>query len=670
MRKIIEEIVSALKCNGEMTATELAALVRRHNQNIQDSKNHHAKKRLLPYYLRVKRQDEELWSSWKIDADCEHALVKLLQMKPRRTASGVATITVITKPWICSSNCIYCPNDIRMPKSYLSDEPACQRAERNFFDPYLQASMRLAALNDMGHNTSKIELIVLGGTWNDYPEEYQLWYMSELFRALNNPATKEEIDNRRGLYENAGISSQEEDLEQRAQEIQDRINSGSATYNQAFAKYYKDDAGWNKVSEFMQGSWENLESLHTQNENANHRVVGLVIETRPDLINDETGRTMRRLGCTKVQLGIQSLNPEVLKANQRRIDIAAIEKAFRVLRLHGFKIHIHFMVNLLGSSPEMDKLDYLKLVTDDKFLPDEVKLYPCSLINGTPLMDSFACGDWKPYSEDELVDVLVCDTLATPAYTRISRMIRDISSGDIVAGNKKTNLRQMVEGKIELINAEGGAQVENSVVEVSIEAGVAVAGVEGVACGSGASGGVATSTTSKASATSTSSTSLEKITPNSLKSAKVREIRYREINTNGVDPSQFRLDKIHYNTSCTREIFMQWVDNNDRIAGFLRLSLPFEEKGAMIREVHIYGQAALIVNAKVNHLNTGSLATSRGKNQAQHMGLGSHLVTSACNIAQEAGFDQISVISAIGTREYYRKLGFHDAGLYQVRELR
>lgn len=628
MRKIIEEIVSALKCNGEMTATELAALVRRHNQNIQDSKNHHAKKRLLPYYLRVKRQDEELWSSWKIDEDCEHALVKLLQMKPRRTASGVATITVITKPWICSSNCIYCPNDIRMPKSYLSDEPACQRAERNFFDPYLQASMRLAALNDMGHNTSKIELIVLGGTWNDYPEEYQLWYMSELFRALNNPATKEEIDNRRGLYENAGISSQEEDLEQRAQEIQDRINSGSATYNQAFAKYYKDDAGWNKVSEFMQGSWENLESLHTQNENANHRVVGLVIETRPDLINDETGRTMRRLGCTKVQLGIQSLNPEVLKANQRRIDIAAIEKAFRVLRLHGFKIHIHFMVNLLGSSPEMDKLDYLKLVTDDKFLPDEVKLYPCSLINGTPLMDSFACGDWKPYSEDELVDVLVCDTLATPAYTRISRMIRDISSGDIVAGNKKTNLRQMVEGKIELINAEGGAQVEDCVVEASA-----------------------------------------KNTPTSIRPAKVREIRYREINTNDVDLSQVRLDKIHYDTACTREVFMQWVDNNDRIAGFLRLSLPFEGKSAMIREVHIYGQAALIASAEVSGSSIENPESHKRKNQAQHLGLGSNLVANACTIAQEAGFESIRVISAIGTREYYRNLGFRDAGLYQMREL-
>ena len=112
--------------------------------------------------------------------------MQLLQIKPRRTSSGVATITVITKPWGCSSNCIYCPNDIRMPKSYLSNEPACQRAERNFFDPYLQVTARLHALREMGHTTDKVELIVLGGTWTDYPEDYQYWYMTQLFRALNN----------------------------------------------------------------------------------------------------------------------------------------------------------------------------------------------------------------------------------------------------------------------------------------------------------------------------------------------------------------------------------------------------------------------------------------------------------------------------------------------------
>ena len=100
----------------------------------------------------------------------------------------MATIAVITKPWPCASDCLYCPNDLRMPKSYVADEPACQRAERNWFDPYLQVASRLRALNEMGHVTDKVELIILGGTWNDYPAGYRRWFACELFRALNEAA--------------------------------------------------------------------------------------------------------------------------------------------------------------------------------------------------------------------------------------------------------------------------------------------------------------------------------------------------------------------------------------------------------------------------------------------------------------------------------------------------
>ena len=121
-------------------------------------------------------------------SELERRLLQVLRMKPRRTASGVATITVITKPWPCSGDCLFCPNDLRMPKSYLHAEPACARAEQNCFDPYLQVSARLTALSQMGHATDKIELIVLGGTWSDYPQGYQTWFMSELFRALNDDA--------------------------------------------------------------------------------------------------------------------------------------------------------------------------------------------------------------------------------------------------------------------------------------------------------------------------------------------------------------------------------------------------------------------------------------------------------------------------------------------------
>ena len=142
----------------------LAALLHKHNQGLKNNAQHHSKKRLLPFYLKTKDTDPKRWATWNIDADLEKRLLRMLQMKPRRTASGVATITVISKPWKCASNCLYCPNDVRMPKSYMTSEPACQRAERNFFDPYLQVTSRLRALSHMGHPADKIELIVLGGT--------------------------------------------------------------------------------------------------------------------------------------------------------------------------------------------------------------------------------------------------------------------------------------------------------------------------------------------------------------------------------------------------------------------------------------------------------------------------------------------------------------------------
>jgi elongator complex protein 3 len=346
-------------------------------------------------------------------------------------------------------------------------------------------------------------------------------------------------------------------------------------------------------------TWDEVEAWHHANETSRRRVVGLVIETRPDLVTPDSARTMRRLGCTKVQMGIQSLDDAVLAANERLVSRQRIAQAFAVLRAFGFKVHVHFMVNLLGSTPEADKADYLQLVTNPHFCPDEVKLYPCVLVESSRLMRAYGQRLWRPYEEDELVDVLVCDTLATPAYTRISRMIRDISACDIVAGNKKTNLRQMVEAKLEDRTSE------------------------------------------------------------------VREIRMREVATADVALSDLHLDCVCYETANTEERFLQWVTDEGKIAGFCRLSLPSAQTPpseqptpphtAMIREVHVYGRVA-------------GLGTS-AQGGAQHAGLGKALVEEACTLAAQAGYERVAVISAVGTRAYYRSLDFADTGLYQTRPL-
>ena len=337
-------------------------------------------------------------------------------------------------------------------------------------------------------------------------------------------------------------------------------------------------------------------------------MVGLVVETRPDAITPAALMLIRRLGCTKVQMGIQTLDQEILDLNERGISIERMGRAFELLRIFGFKIHAHAMANLLGSTPERDKADYDRLVRSAPFQPDEIKLYPCALIDGSRLTERYELGLWRPYTEGELLDVLASDVAVTPPFCRISRMIRDFSSHDIVAGNKKPNLRQLVERSLRDMGSSDGVQ----------------------------------------------------------------EIRFREIGTNDIDLGDLVLDVVGYETSNTHERFLQWILPDNRIAGFLRLSLPSaayvqrlaDEAGseglpvrageAMIREVHVYGIATQL----------GEDGTS-----AQHLGLGRRLIERACDIAREAGYESINVISAVGTRTYYRRLGFKDHGLYQQRKL-
>lgn len=612
MDDIILNILSELRAGRAVDDRRLLKLIHAQAKLDGSDKRAYAKRRLLPHYQSVKRDDPRRWASWGIDGALEEKLLNVLRMKPRRSASGVATITVITKPWPCGSDCLYCPNDIRMPKSYLHGEPACERAEQNWFDPYLQVSARLTALTQMGHSTDKIELIVLGGTWSDYPEAYQTWFISELFRALSDGAVLGEdpvrdvpgtVAERRAFYADAGFPQDGAGFEAFTAAAQRTIDAGAAGYNAAFHRLYGGSDAWMRAAAMQQGSFAELERLHKANEAALHRVVGLVIETRPDAITPATLTTIRRLGCTKVQMGIQTLDQDVLDANDRSITLDRIQAAFELLRVFGFKIHAHAMANLYTATPERDKRDYRTLVRAPAFQPDEIKLYPCALIEGARLCEKYRDGSWRPYTEDELLDVLADDIIATPPFCRISRMIRDFSSNDILVGNKKPNLRQLVERRLQ-------------------EAG------EG---------------------------------------AEVQEIRFREVGTRSFDASSLSLDIVSYATTNTRERFLQWITPDNRIAGFLRLSLPdlryvdalsselpVREGEAMIREVHVYG-----------------IATQLGEDgvSAQHIGLGRRLVERACEIAREEGYTKVNVISAVGTREYYRGLGFHDNGLYQQRGL-
>jgi len=357
----------------------------------------------------------------------EAGFVARLRLRPIRTQSGVTPVTVLTRPFPCPGECIFCPNDIRMPKSYLADEPGAQRAEDNRFDPYLQTWNRLDAYRSMGHPVDKVELIILGGTWSFHPEVYQVWFVKRCFDALNDYGSG--IDGRA----EAGLAPA------RFRELTPIGRGSAGSYNRRIRA---------QLHPTEQANWPELFASHRTNETARCRSVGLVVETRPDHISDAEVDRIRRLGCTKVQIGLQSLSDEVLERNRRGCDVAASRRALRLLRAAGFKLHVHWMPNLLGSSPEQDAADYSRLFDDPDFRPDELKLYPCSLIESAELMTYYESAQWRPYENDELVELLATCLERTPAYCRLTRVIRDFSSGDIVAGNKIANLREVAEAAL------------------------------------------------------------------------------------------------------------------------------------------------------------------------------------------------------------------------------
>jgi elongator complex protein 3 len=535
----------------------------------------------------------------------KEALVKKIMMKPTRTISGVAPVTVLTKPFPCPGKCIFCPNDIRMPKSYMSDEPGAQRAERNYFDPYLQTYNRLDALYAMGHPVDKVELIVLGGTWSYYPESYQIWFIKECFRAMNEFGKKDDRKIIRDFYrkkqreyeKNKQLYLTDDPHKNKRAFSKLEIHGEQLTkrYNQVVSEIYTAPEKKLGIEDYQTASWEDLTKEQLINETGGIRNVGLVLETRPDNISSAEVLRVRRLGCTKTQIGVQSLQDSVLAKNHRGHNVAATRRAFALLRQAGFKIHAHWMANLYGSDPELDKQDYELLFSDPDFRPDELKIYPCSLIDSAELMKYYQQGKWRPYSQEELLDVLSHVLLSTQPYCRLTRVIRDIPSPDIVVGNKKTNFRQIVEQHLDKLGQRSP------------------------------------------------------------------EIRAREIRGESFDPAKIKLKTISFETSVSKEQFLQYTvptESGEKLLGFLRLSLPKKPSfidelrdSAIIREVHVYGPAHKI--------------GAKGKKHAQHLGLGTRLMKVAKQRAKKLGYQQLSVISAIGTKQYYRKKGFSDGELYQ-----
>ncbi|MBT3813979.1 tRNA uridine(34) 5-carboxymethylaminomethyl modification radical SAM/GNAT enzyme Elp3 [Candidatus Woesearchaeota archaeon] len=555
-----QEIISELK-QKEYSARQLAKL-----------------KRDLSQKYKLKHIPTNIQILLNCSVEDLNFLKKKLLTKPTRTMSGVAPVAIMTKPFPCPhaqtvGPCIMCPGGPKsefgdVPQSYTGKEPATMRGIRNKYSAYLQVFNRLQQYILLGHNCEKVELILMGGTFPSFPEDYQEEFVKEAFQAMNDFSEKFFVDGGFDFLcfkEFFELPTEDFGNQERAARLHEKILS------------LKKDTS--------------LETEQKKNETAHLRCVALCIETRPDYGMLKEGNQMLRLGCTRVELGIQSVYDDVLEKMKRGHTTQQTKDSIRTLKDLGFKVAGHYMPGLPGTDREKDLAGMKQLFTDSDYCPDMIKLYPCMVTKGTKLYDEWEKGNYKPLDAKEAASLIAEFKKSIPEYCRVMRVQRDIPTYQIAAGVEMTNLRQYIHQNYDV---------------------------------------------------------------------KCRCIRCREPKGQEVDWGSVGIKVNEYNASKGKEFFISVEDTkNDFLVGFLRMRFPAESlreeitfDSAIVRELHIYGTA-----------------TSLGsEGSVQHRGWGKKLLLEAEKIAKEHSKNKVVIISGIGVRGYYQKLGYELEGVYMVKD--
>ncbi|MEK6845789.1 MAG: tRNA uridine(34) 5-carboxymethylaminomethyl modification radical SAM/GNAT enzyme Elp3, partial [Nanoarchaeota archaeon] len=529
-----------------------------------------------------------------------------------------------TKPFPCPhGKCIMCPGGVDsafgdVPQSYTGREPATMRGIRNNFDPYLQVFNRLEQYILQGHNCDKVELIIMGGTFPSFPQEYQEEFIKYAFKAMNDFSKLfYDKDGRFNLLKFKRFFELPADIEDdlRVKRIQEKLL---------------------KLKEEC-----SLEQVQHKNETAQIRCVALCIETRPDYGLLAHGNEMLKLGCTRVELGIQSVYDEVLKKIERGHTAADTKNSIRILRDLGFKVAAHYMPGLPDKdfkriSPQKDLAGMKLLFSDSDYKPDMLKLYPCMVAKGTKLYQHYQNKKFIPLNANEAAKLLVEFKRSVPEYCRIMRIQRDIPTTQMAAGVEMTNLRQYMtqnyEVKCKCIRCREpkGRKINWSKVKLKVMEYTASQGKGMCIASSGRNAAITEASASRG------------VAP--YGDAALADSR-----------PEFRRCYAHLG----KEFFISAEDtDNDVLIGFVRLRFPSQflrpeitSTSALIRELHVYGTATGIGDE-------GSI---------QHRGWGRKLMQKAEEIAKKAGKDKMVVISGVGAREYYKKLGYKKEGAYMTK---
>lgn len=482
-------------------------------------------------------------------------ITKTLKKSAIRTLSGVAPIPILTKPYPCPGKCVYCPTEAGVPKSYNSNEPAVMRAITVNWDAYRQVAKRLYALSTGGHTVEKVDLIVMGGTFSFLPRAYQSSVVRKALKAMNEFSVMKENTAR-------------------------------------FVKKF--DSSIKKPTSLVQEM--------ATNETADIRCVGITFETRPDYINENEVVHMRKLGGTRVEIGVQSVFDDVNQLTKRGHGNKEAKEATFLLKEAGFKVHYHTMPNLPGSDLKRDQEMYHILWNDPGFKPDQVKIYPCVVTIDAELKDWFDRGEFHTYSDEDLIEMLTEVKKDIPYWVRIVRLGRDIPQPNVLDGSHYTNFRELVHAAMKK---------------------------KGYVC----------------------------------KCIRCREVRDRPHNSQDAE-----VFVEYYEASQGKEYFIS-IESHDRsiLYSHLRLRIPYHTlagkvhfikeltDSAIIREVHTYGEAVPLEERKAG--------------AAQHLGFGRIMMTKVEEIMQSEHLKKIAVISGIGVRGYYRKLGYHLEGTYMIKHL-
>ena len=502
----------------------------------------------------------------------------LLRKKASRNLSGINEITIITAPfpngqkYSCKHNCYYCPNEPAhagnnfqaQPRSYLYYEPAVQRANRWDFNAIQQMFDRMDSLFNTGQTVDKLELIIEGGTFDEYPIDYLEIFHRDLFYAAN-------------IY---------------------------FEFRQLFSNYdNSNNLDPNKIQQLRQPL--SVTEEMAINKTAKAHIIGICIETRPDTIDDDSLKRYRKWGITRIQLGLQHVDNNILKKINRGHTIEKSIWAINYLKDNCFKIDIHIMPDLPGSTPEIDRemFDFIyKYVC-----PDQMKVYPCEIVPWTVIEKWYNEGKYKPYFDTnpkDLIDVVKYSMENCPNWMRLPRVIRDIPLSYVKCGNNIPNLREMIDKQLD----------EMGVVSNDI---------------------------------------------------RFREIG-RDRNLKYYDKKACY--NIYYNYANNGHDYFICYESYDKkaIFGFIRLRILdkqnlnifniLKNKG-LIRELHIYGDTVAVDTDK-----------NEDNNCVQHKGIGKNLLKIAEQKCMENHIYGIAIISGEGVKGYYEKNGYKEADTFMIKD--